>query len=134
MIAGFAAIIAEIFTPAFLMACLSVGCFFASAAAGLQYSMNIQWVVFSIGTILSFFTVRPLALKYFFKQKEEIPTNANSMVGMNCTVVDPITNGEGTVKIYGEVWRAETENTADFPSGTKLKILRVESATLIVSE
>lgn len=60
-------LIAELFTPGFLLASFSVGCFFSGAVALLGAGIILQLIVFIIITIIVFFTIRPLALKHLNK-------------------------------------------------------------------
>ena len=69
LLAAIVFFIIEIFTPAFVMACFGIGCIFGTVGALFGASINLQFILFSIGSLISFFTVRPLMMKYALYKK-----------------------------------------------------------------
>lgn len=126
--------IAEIFTPAFLAACLAIGCIFAGIASFFDFSLKIQLFAFSIGTLVSFFGVRPLILKYGHKKSDDFRTNVEALVGKIGKVSITIDNSqnEGRVKVEGDDWKSESENNEIINAGEKVEILKVNSTILTV--
>ena len=73
--------IVEIFTPAFLAACLAIGCIFAGVFFSMDFGIKNKLLAFSIGTLISFFGVRPFILKYGHKKSGYLKTNVGALVG-----------------------------------------------------
>ena len=67
---GIILFILEIFTPGFVVACIGIGAFVASIFAYFDASNSVQLFAFSIATLISFFAIRPYALKILYKSKE----------------------------------------------------------------
>jgi len=134
VIAGVVFMIIEIFTPSFIAACIGIGAFFAGLAAGLGLDIKWQIVFFAGATLISFFTVRPLMLKYAFKRSEGIQTNVDNMIGKRGTVTERIDHSANTgrVKIDGDDWKAESENNAIIEEGTKVEVTNIESIVITV--
>lgn len=126
--------IVEIFTPAFLAACLAIGCIVAGIFSYFDFGMKIQLFAFSIGTLLSFFGVRPFILKYGHKKSNDIKTNVNALVGKIGKVTVTIDNyqNQGRITVEGDDWKAETENNEILNAGEKVEILKVNSTILTV--
>ena len=120
-----------------------VGSFFllaisvAAAVVGV-----IAWVAPNMGWEVQFSYFAGLSLVAillwwkFRPAKSKGPDAADSLnrrgthyVGRIFTLDDPITNGVGKLRVDDTQWRA-TGN--DAPSGTRVKVLRVDGATLIV--
>ena len=133
LIAAILLFIFEIFAPGFVLACIAIGCLGGMIADLFGASMNVQYLVMGIVALISFFTIRPTARKMFFEGRD-IATNVDSLVnrrGQVTTEFNPKTQ-LGRVKVDGDDWRAETESEVELKEGDLVKILRVESNTLIV--
>jgi membrane protein implicated in regulation of membrane protease activity len=126
--------IVEIFTPAFLAACLAIGCIFAGIFSSMDFGIKIQLLTFSFGTLLSFFGVRPFILKYGHKKSGDLKTNVHALVGKIGKVTVTIDNSQnqGRIIVEGDDWKAETENNEILNAGEKVEILRVDSTILTV--
>jgi membrane protein implicated in regulation of membrane protease activity len=126
--------IAEIFTPAFLAACLAIGCIASGVFAAMDYGIKIQLVAFSIGTLASFFGARPFMLKYAHRKSDKVKTNVDALIGKIGRVNTTIDNSrnEGRVTIEGDDWRAEAETNETINAGEKVEVLKINSTILIV--
>lgn len=126
--------ILEIFTPAFLAACLAIGCLFAGFFSYLDFSLKIQLFAFSIGTLISFFGVRPFILKYGHKKSEDLKTNVHALIGKIGKVTVTIDNSlnQGRITIEGDDWKAITENDEILNVGEKVEIIKIDSTVLTV--
>lgn len=126
--------IAEIFTPAFLAACLAIGCIFAGIVSSLDFGFKIQLIAFSIGTLISFFGARPFILKYGHKKSGDLKTNVDALVGKigKVTVTIDNFNNQGRLTIEGDDWKAESENHEIINVGERVEILEVDSTILKV--
>jgi membrane protein implicated in regulation of membrane protease activity len=136
VIAGIVFLIIEIFTPSFVAACIGIGAFFGALAAGVGLSPAWQVGFFAAGTILSFFTVRPLMLKYAYKGSEKVKTNVDSMVGKKGIVTERIDHSAhtGRVKIDGDDWKAESENEEIIETGSNVEVTKIESIIITVKQ
>lgn len=135
IIFGIILMIAEIFTPGFLLASFGIGAFGGSLFAYWDYEFKVQLFVFSVVTMIVFFGIRPLYNKYFHKLDDQRETGVNAFIGNNYKVTENINNSEnsGRVQIGSESWRARSENDELFETGELIIVNKVEGSTLFVS-
>jgi membrane protein implicated in regulation of membrane protease activity len=126
--------IVEIFAPTFIAACFAIGCLTAGIFSYFDYGIKIQLISFSIGTLITFFGVRPFMLKYAHRKSDKVKTNVQALIGKIGKVSVTIDNSknEGRVIVEGDDWKAESENNEIIKSGAKVKILKVDSTILFV--
>lgn len=88
---------------------------------------------FIVSFVLLFFT-RPLAVRYF--NKERVKTNINSIIGTEGLVTETIDNlnQKGCVSMDGKEWTARSENDQPIEKGTKVRALSVSGVKLIVTD
>ena len=103
------------------------------ALAGINgYAQVVLFLLVSF--VLLIFT-RPLAKKQLLTKREK--TNADSLVGQEAVVVEPVSNLDGTGKIrIGDIeWTARTmHNQIRIEANTIVKILRIEGVKMIVEK
>ena len=70
----------------------------------------VQILVFLVVSLLILFFTRPVAVKYF--NKDRVKTNVESLIGRQAIVVSEIDNlaGSGRVTVGGQEWSARTTN------------------------
>ncbi|MBK9758760.1 MAG: NfeD family protein [Flavobacteriales bacterium] len=126
-------LIAEIFVPGFFLVCLGIGCAGASIAAAVGGGPGFQLLAFSILALVAFFTIRPLLMKQFWKENG-VKTNVDALIGQRGKVTQDFEAGLrlGRVSVGGDDWRAESINDKPIHAGDLVKIVRVDSNTLIV--
>lgn len=126
-------LIAEIFVPGFFLLCLGIGCIGASLAAALGAGGSIQLIAFSALSLLGFFTIQPVLMKRFWKDGG-VKTNVDALVGQRGKVSQDFDPGLrlGRVAVGGDDWRAECVNDHPLKAGDIVKVVRVESNTVIV--
>jgi len=126
--------IVEIFAPTFLAACLGIGCISAAIFTYFDFGFKIQLIAFSIGTLVSFFGIRPFMLKYALHRKNDVKTNVDAIIGKIGTVTEEVDNSKnhGRIAVYGDDWRAESEDDEIIKVGEKAKVLKINSTILIV--
>lgn len=131
---GILAFILEIFTPAFVAACLGIGLILGGVAAATGLNYTWQLVFFSIGTAFSFFAIRPLILKVGYKMSGGVKTNADSLIGRKGKVTETIGSDEGNgyVAIDGDVWRAVSETGEKIKKGNKVEVISRDSIIVTV--
>jgi membrane protein implicated in regulation of membrane protease activity len=128
-------LICEVFVPGFVLACLGVGAFGGALAASLGASFALQLTVTAATSLIAFVFLRPLALRFGFSGPDTA-TGVEALINKKARVTkafDPQT-GLGRCKIDGDDWRSELETPENNvpPVGSMVRIVRVESNTLIV--
>lgn len=125
----------EIVTLGLATIWFAAGALFAYIAAWLHAPFPVQiFCFFAVSFVLLFFT-RPIALKYFNKDREK--TNVESIVGMIGKVTGDIDNFEqkGNVFVDGKDWTARAEKEdMKIPQGTRVKIVAINGVKLIVTD
>lgn len=126
-------LIAEIFVPGFFLFCLGIGALGASAAAAMGFGAAVQLVVFSILSLIAFFTIRPLMMKRLWKGGDH-KTNTDALIGRKARVTQEFEPGLrlGRVAVDGDDWRAECTTDRPLHTGDIVRIIRVDSNTLVV--
>lgn len=95
----------------------------------------LQIVVFLVVSLLLLYFTRPIAVKYF--NKDRVRTNIEGMIGRQAIVVSEINNveGIGQVNTGGMEWSARSSyNNIILPAGTVVTVLGVDGVKLIVEE
>ncbi len=135
LIAGILLFIFEIFTPGFVLASFAIACVFSGLASLLGYNFKIQIFVFSIITLIVFFTIRPLLCKYFYRFDDPLKTNVDALIGKTARVLEKIQNADnaGRVKIEGEDWKARSESGEVIEEGELVVVKKIEGVTVIVN-
>ena len=132
LIAGILLVVGEIFTPGFVLACFSFGCFAAAIAAALDFNLTVQVIVFSATTFVIFLSIRPIVFKLRSGTRPQVRTNVERLVGLSAIALNEIDDWQGEAKLEGEVWTSRSENGQVIPAGSKVRVLRVEGNKLIV--
>ena len=133
-IAALLLVVGEIFTSTFALICLAIGAAAAAIAAAVGCIIEMQLVWFIVGTIASFLIVRPLLRR--LSKVDEVPTNADALIGRKATVSEEINPqaGTGRVAIDGDDWKAESENDEPIEKGAKVVVVSRESIILTVKK
>ena len=110
LILGIVFFIAEILSPGmFFFACLGIGALLTAVVVLVTIPFWVQWVVFSVFTIISIYMIRPVAMR-FFKPKEIIKSNVDSLIGKKALVIEAIDPMKpGIIKVEGELWKARSD-------------------------
>ncbi|MDO9634148.1 MAG: NfeD family protein [Paludibacter sp.] len=126
--------ILEIFTPSFIAFSIAIGCLFSALGAGLEASFKIQLLLFSVGTAIAFFGVRPFMLKFAHKTSNAVKTNVEALVGKTGRVTETISNrlNTGRAVVEGDDWRVISEDDNPIDAGESIEVLKVDSTRLIV--
>lgn len=126
--------ILEIFTPAFVAACLGIGFVFGGLASGINLSFSMQLLFFSAGTAASFFLIRPFILKVGYKGADKVKTNADTLIGKIAQVTETIDPAKGTgyVRVDGDHWKAVSASNETIEAGNKVEITRRDSIVVTV--
>ena len=111
------------------------GAIIAMLAAMLGAPVTIQIILFFIVSLALLFFTRPIAVKYF--NKDRIRTNAESLVGQQAIVISEIDNlhGIGQVIVSGQEWSARSiDEQGAIPVGSVVIIAAINGVKLIVRE
>ena len=111
------------------------GALVAVVFAALSLPVWLQILVFLVISLLLMVFTRPIALKYF--NRDRIRTNVESMVGRQAIVISEIDNlqGIGQVTVGGQEWSARSEaDEQHMAVGTVVQVVAVSGVKLIVRE
>lgn len=127
--------IIEMATVGFLVFWLGIGSLLAMVTSFATDSFIIQFIVFLITSTLLLVFTRPLVNK-FIKVPKEIKTNAYSIIGKKGIVISKINNieGNGQVKIDGDVWSAKSIDDTDIPKDTEIEIVEIDGVKAVVKK
>lgn len=109
------------------------GALFAILAAVLQAPVVIQIALFVLVSLLLLAFTRPIAVKYF--NKDRIRTNVESLVGKQAIVTGDIDNlhGVGQVTVGGQEWSARScDDNRKISEGSVVVIMAINGVKLIV--
>ena len=125
----------EIFNISFLLIWPGIGAFLAFITSLLTDSVEIQITVFVISTTLMIIFMKPL-VKKIFKNKDNIKTNSDAIVGKKGVVIKEIKPLEqnGQVKVAGELWSAITNDETEIAINEVIKVIKVEGVKLVVTK
>ena len=124
--------IGEIATTGFLVFWFGVGALLAMVSSFFTTSIILQTVIFVISSTILILATKPFVKK--FVDIKTTNTNAYSIIGKNALVIkeiDPI-HSTGQIKVDGEVWSAESQNSKVIPKGSEVKVIAIEGVKAIV--
>lgn len=111
------------------------GALVAVIAAALNAPLFVQIILFLAVSLLLLFFTRPVAVKYF--NKDRIRTNVESMVGRQAIVISEVNNlqGTGQVTVGGQEWSARSSNDKiRLAVGAVVQVIAINGVKLIVKE
>ena len=92
---------------------------------------TVQWLLFSVFSVLSLVLLRKTLKKIFVGDKNASDDVDNDFVGKSATVAEPILpNQAGRVEFRGCTWMAESDE--ELPVGMAVRICSKENITLFV--
>lgn len=109
------------------------GALVAILVALLNLPVVVQAAVFVIVSVLLLVFTRPVAVKYF--NRNRIRTNVESMVGKQAIVISEIDNlqGIGQVTVNGQEWSARSvDDGVGFQVGEVVRVVAVNGVKLVV--
>ena len=130
-----ACIVVEIITMGLTTIWFAGGSLVASVAAAIGAPLWLQIVLFVAVSLLLLYFTRPIAVKYF--NKDRVKTIAESLVGKQAIVISEIDNlqGIGQVTVGGQEWSARTtEEGITLPVGSVVIIRAISGVKLMVEE
>ena len=127
------AIVAEVLTMGLTTIWFAGGSLIAIFAAVFHAPIWLQVVLFFLVSLLLLAFTRPVAVKYF--NRDRVRTNVESMVGRQAVVTGEIDNiqGIGQVTLSGQEWSARsTDDRVRIPVGSVVDVVSVSGVKLIV--
>jgi len=98
-----------------------------------KVSVEIQWLVFGIVSLILLISFRKLALKYL--TKNDVKTNTDATFGKTVELLTPIKKNEnGTIKINGIIWNATTADKTEISAGENVILVNIEGNKYIVKK
>ena len=136
VVAALVLFIIEMFTSGFAVICLAIGALGGAAASLLDWSLEIQLLVFAVVSFVALIAVRPILKRLFFSKGEKVQTNVNAIIGKRGVVCVEIETDDdnGRVMIDGLDWRAKSDNNEPLPVGTKVEVVERDSVILTVKK
>ena len=126
-------IIVEFVTMGLTTIWFAGGALVAILATVLHIPPVLQVALFLAVAILLLIFTRPIAVKYF--NKDRIRTNVESMIGKQAIVISEINNleGIGQVTVGGQEWTARSKDeNVEIPVGTVVIVCAINGVKLIV--
>ena len=109
------------------------GALIGAILALLNAPLLAQIIVALAVSIVLLLTTRPVAVKYF--NKDRVRTNVEGLIGHAAIVIGDIDNiqGVGQVNVGGQEWSARSyDDTVKIPTGAVVEIINISGVKLIV--
>lgn len=109
------------------------GALVATLISAIGFPLYVQIPVFLVVSVVLLLFTRPIAQKYF--NKERIKTNAESLVGQTAVVTESINNlkGMGKAVINGQEWTARSvDDSAELQKETQATVVAIEGVKLVL--
>ncbi len=130
-----ACIVIEIITMGLTTIWFAGGALIAAVSAVFGAPLLVQIVLLTAVSLILLFSTRPIAVKYF--NKDRVKTNVESLVGKQAIVTSEINNlqGIGQVTVGGREWSARTiKEGITLPAGSVVMIRAINGVKLMVEE
>lgn len=135
---GVILIIAEVFTPGFVLLWFGIGALAAALAelAGVA-SLPLQFLIFALVSVALTAASRTIFASYFSRthQDSDLKMGVDALPGQVGTVVSSSQGAlhEGAVKVYGSTWTAyPAEGEEPLEAGERVTVERVQGASIYV--
>lgn len=128
-------VVIEIATMGLTTIWFAAGALVATIASVFGANIVVQSILFLLISILMLIFTRPVAVKYF--NKDRTKTNVESLIGEQAVVISDIDNlqGIGQALVGGQEWTARCEmEDGKIKTGSVVEIVAVQGVKLIVRE
>lgn len=128
-------LLAEIITLGLTTIWFAGGALIAFISTYLGANVWVQLILFIVVSLILLFFTRPIAVKYF--NKERVKTNYEGLIGKVVNVTERVDNFNqtGTATVNGQTWTVRTkEEGICIEPGTKVQIIDIVGVKLIVKE
>ena len=126
-------LVIEIFTMGLTTVWFAGGSILAFILAYVGFGLPVQIIVFLLASIILLVLTRPLAVKFFNKERQK--TNAESLIGQKAIVLETVDtlHGTGRAEVNGMEWSAKTDEPGEMiEPGTVVVIEGIQGVKLIV--
>lgn len=123
----------EVLTLGLTTIWFAAGALVAIFASLLYAPIFVQVILFLLVSLLTLFFTRPIAVKYF--NRDRVKTNVESMVGRQAIVTSEIDNLQaiGQVTVSGQEWSARSwDDKTRIPVGAVVIVTAISGVKLIV--
>ena len=128
-------LVIEIFTMGLTTVWFAGGSILAFVLAYVGFGLPVQIIVFLLSSIILLVLTRPLAVKFFNKERQK--TNAESLIGQKAVVLEKIDtlHGTGRAEVNGMEWSAKTDEPGEtIEVGEVVVIEGIQGVKLIVKK
>ena len=123
-------LIAEIVVPGAFLLWLGIAALIVGLVSFvIDWGWQLQWLAFALISLAAIPLWRKLAQVGDASDQPFLNRRLEAMVGRVFTLERPIVGGTGTIAVDDTVWRV---TGADVPAGTRIRIARVDGATIHV--
>jgi membrane protein implicated in regulation of membrane protease activity len=124
----------EVMTTSFFLGPFAIGALVAtiiSAAGGGFVVSGLAFLAVSTAVLVG---LRPIAKRHLH-MPSQLRTGTAALVGKTATVVDPVSEQAGSIKLDGELWSARPyDEDAVIEAGARVHVIEIRGATALVSE
>lgn len=127
-------VIGELLTLGLTCIWFAGGAIIAMLLALLNVNFIIQFIVFGIISAILIIYTRPIAVKYF--NKDRVRTNVESLVGKQGIVIADIDNVQniGQIMVNGQEWSARSvDESVKIPAGAVVEVKSISGVKLLVT-
>lgn len=128
-------LLVEILTMGLTTVWFAGGALVAFVLAFVDFSLPVQIIAFLLVSIALLVLTRPLALKYFNRERQK--TNAESLIGQKAVVLERIDtiHGIGRVEVNGMEWSAKVDDAAYMIEAGEIVVIEgIQGVKLIVKK
>jgi membrane protein implicated in regulation of membrane protease activity len=124
----------ELVITAAILGPIGLAAFGAGVVAAAGGSSELQFIGFTVFTLLSLVIARPIAKRHLLAPPPELRTNAPALIGEQALVLERVDRDSGQVKVEGDIWSARsTSPSAFFEPGDRVIVDSVHRTILHVS-
>nr|WP_314315920.1 NfeD family protein [Kocuria rhizophila] len=124
----------EMLTLDFLFLMMSLAALVTAGVSLVLDSFTVQVVLFAVVSVLLIFLIRPLALRRLNRSTPNTRSNTERLIGLPCTVLEPVSQRSGLVRLEGDVWTARCAAGAELSEGADAWVHRIDGATAVVAD
>ncbi len=131
---GFMLLIVEMVTGTFFFLAVAAAAFATTGVAWLSGDYAIQWIAFSISSILALIIwqkIRPTTKHHKTDAASALNNRTRHLIGRQAILTEPISNGVGRINVDDSWWKVTGE---DLPVGTHVQVIAVHDMVLTVEK
>ena len=128
-------LVMEMSSGDFYITCFGIGAVCSLVVSLFAVPFWAQVTVFAVFSVLSIYCIRPHLVKMLDANGGHRKSNADAIIGRVGKGTETIKAGDyGRMKLDGDDWKAESDETEDLPVGTKVRIVGRESIIVKVEK